>query len=124
MAGTKCFTRTMLLLTSLICFFITPAPADSTVRIWEEPLVIPTYEVGKADPNPRFYTGRTYQGAQGRVYPYPMLDVLTDSRKDKTYKAAYLENEYVKICILPEIGGRVFAALDKTNDYDFFTASM
>ncbi|MFB0553516.1 MAG: DUF5107 domain-containing protein [Phycisphaerae bacterium] len=119
MAGKKCFTRAILLLTSLTFFSITPALADSTVRIWEEPLVVPTYEVGKADPNPRFYTGRTYQGAQGRVYPYPMLDVLTDNRKDKTYKAAYLENEYVKICILPEIGGRVFAALDKTNNHDF-----
>jgi len=119
MVGKKCFTMAILLLTSLTFFSITPALADSTVRIWEEPLVVPTYEVGKADPNPRFYTGRTYQGAQGRVYPYPMLDVLTDSRKDRAYKAAYLENEYVKICILPEIGGRVFAALDKTNNYDF-----
>ena len=127
MAGEKCFTKSILLLTSLTCFSITPPylasqeamGADSTVRIWEEPLVIPTYEVGEADPNPRFYAGRTYQGAQGRVYPYPMLDVLTDSRKDKTYKAVYLENEYVKICVLPEIGGRVFAALDKTNNYDF-----
>ncbi len=119
MAGKKCFTKAVLLLTSLTFFSITTILADSTVKIWEEPLVIPTYEVGKADPNPRFYTGRTYQGAQGRVYPYPMLDVLTDSRKDKAYKGAYLENEYVKICILPEIGGRVFAALDKTNGYDF-----
>ncbi|MFZ2147641.1 MAG: DUF5107 domain-containing protein [Sedimentisphaerales bacterium] len=119
MAGTKCFTKAVLLLTSLTCFSITPALADSTVRIWEEPLVIPTYEVGEPDPNPRFYTGRTYQGAQGHVYPYPMLDVLTDSRKDKTYKAVYLENEYVKICVLPEIGGRILAALDKTNNYDF-----
>ncbi len=119
MAGKKRFTKSILLVTSLTFFLITPTLANSTVKIWEEPLVIPTYEVGKADPNPRFYTGRTYQGAQGRVYPYPMLDVLTDSRKDKAYKAAYLENEYVKICILPEIGGRVFAALDKTNNYDF-----
>ncbi len=119
MADQKCFTKAILLLTSLTCFSIKPILADSTAKIWEEPLVIPTYEVGKPDPNPRFYTGRTYQGAQGRVYPYPMLDVLTDSRKDKTYKAVYLENEYVKICVLPEIGGRVFAALDKTNNYDF-----
>ena len=87
MAGNKYFTRVVILLITLITFFITPAPADSTVKIYEEPLVIPTYEVGTPDPNPRFYTGRTYQGAQGRVYPYPMQDVLTDSRKDKTYKA-------------------------------------
>ncbi len=119
MAGNKYFTNVLVLLITTIAFLITPTLADSTVKIYEEPLVIPTYEVGNPDPNPRFYTGRTYQGAQGRVYPYPMLDVLTDNRKDKTYNAVYLENEYVKICVLPEIGGRVFAALDKTNNYDF-----
>ncbi|MHC4187622.1 MAG: DUF5107 domain-containing protein, partial [Planctomycetota bacterium] len=119
MVGNKYFTRVVIFSITLITFFITPTPADSTVKIYEKPLVIPTYEVGKPDPNPRFYTGRTYQGAQGRVYPYPMQDVLTDSRKDKTYKAVYLENEYVKVCVLPEIGGRVFSALDKTNNYDF-----
>jgi len=106
MAGNKYFTRMVILSITLITSFITSALADSTVKIYEEPLVIPTYEVGKPDPNPR-------------VYPYPMQDVLTDSRKDKTYKAVYLENEYVKVCVLPEIGGRVFSALDKTNNYDF-----
>ncbi|MCP4610528.1 MAG: DUF5107 domain-containing protein [Planctomycetes bacterium] len=119
MAGSKYFTRAVVLSITLITFFINPVSADSTVKIYEEPLVIPTYEVGKPDPNPRFYTSRTYQGAQGRVYPYPMQDVLTDSRKEKAYKAVYLENEYVKVCVLPELGGRVFSALDKTNNYDF-----
>jgi tetratricopeptide (TPR) repeat protein len=119
MVGKIHFTNIVVLFTVLITFSITSTQAESIVKIYEEPLVIPTYEVGKPDPNPRFYTGRTYQGAQGRVYPYPMLDVLTDNRRDKTYKAVYIENEYIQICILPEIGGRVFAALDKTNNYDF-----
>lgn len=91
----------------------------SSVTIYEKPLVIPTYQTGKPDPNPRFYEGRAYQGAQGRVYPYPMMDRLTDNRNDKTYNAVYLENEYIKICVLPEIGGRVFEAVDKTNGLDF-----
>ena len=110
---------TLLALLLFTCLGSTPIWAASAVRIWEEPLTIPTYQVGEPDRNPRFYAGRTYQGAQGRVYPYPMLDKLTDSRKDKTYSAVYLENEYIKICVLPEIGGRLFAALDKTNNYDF-----
>ncbi len=93
---------------------------EAAVRAWEEPLVIPTYRIGKPDPNPIFYTGRAYQGAKGPVYPYPLLDKLTDIREEKTYTAVYLENEYVQICVLPEIGGRIFSALDKTNDYDFF----
>jgi tetratricopeptide (TPR) repeat protein len=89
------------------------------VDVYEETLVIPTYEAGAPDPNPRFYAGRAYQGAEGRVYPYPMLDQLTDDRVDKPYKALCLENEYVRVCALPEIGGRVFEAVDKTNEYDF-----
>ncbi|MCC6488625.1 MAG: DUF5107 domain-containing protein, partial [Candidatus Hydrogenedentes bacterium] len=94
--------------------------AAEDVRIWEEQITLPTYAVQPADPNPRFEEGRVYQGARGPVYPYAMLDGLTDEKIDRTYTALYLENEYVRICVLPEIGGRIFEALDKTNGYDFF----
>lgn len=107
------------ILTSLFLVFM-PAYAEKAVKVWEEPLVIPAYRVGKPDLNPIFYAGRAYQGAKGAVYPYPMLDKLTDIREEKTYRAVYLENEYIRICVLPEIGGRIFSALDKTNNYDFF----
>jgi tetratricopeptide (TPR) repeat protein len=96
------------------------AEAQSTVRVWEGSLVIPTYQIGPPDPHPLFYSGRIYQGVKGAVYPYAMLDKVTDTREDKNYLAAYLENEYIKICVLPEIGGRVLSAQDKTNGYDFF----
>jgi tetratricopeptide (TPR) repeat protein len=49
-----------------------------------------------------------------------MIDVLTDKPSDVSYKAVYLENEFIKVCVLPEIGGRLFYAIDKTNKYDFF----
>ncbi len=111
--------RAVLGLVLFTCLAAAPTWADSGVKIWQEPLKIPTYQVGEPDKNPRFYVARAYQGAQGRVYPYPMLDNLTDNRIDKTYNAVYLENEYIKICVLPEIGGRLFAAIDKTNNYDF-----
>ncbi len=107
------------ILAFLFLMFI-PIYAQQTVKVWEEPLVIPSYRVGKPDLNPMFYSGRAYQGAKGAVYPYPMLDKLTDIREEKTYRAVYLENEYIQICVLPEIGGRIFSALDKTNNYDFF----
>jgi len=61
-----------------------PALAQSGARAWEEPLVLPTYEVNPPDHNPRFYAGRAYQGAQGRVYPYAMIDDLTDNRVQQT----------------------------------------
>jgi tetratricopeptide (TPR) repeat protein len=94
--------------------------AEPAVRAWEAPLRIPTYPVGPAEPNPMFYAGREYQGAKGPVYPYPLLDRLLDRREDRTYRALWLENEYLKLSVLPEIGGRVFSAQDKTNGYDFF----
>lgn len=121
MVSKQCFTVTVLLvLIALISCSIAQVADISPVKIWQEQILIPTYEIGKPDPNPRFFDGRVCQGAQGRVYPYPMLDVLTDNRVDKTYNMVYLENEYVRISVLPELGGRLFSALDKTNNYDFF----
>ena len=66
-----------------------------------------------------FYFGRNSQGAEGRVYPYPLYDKLTGVKSNKVYRVVYLENEYVRIGILPEIGGRLFEAVDKSNGYNF-----
>jgi len=95
-------------------------PRDSAVSARQENLVIPTYLPGAPERNPMFYFGRAYQGAKGPVYPYPLLDVLTDERVEKKYTALVLENEYVRYCVLPEVGGRIFEAVDKTNGSNFF----
>ena len=81
---------------------------------------IPTYPVAPADVNPQYYTGRVYQGARGEVYPYPMYDILLDERVEQEYKKLELENEYVKIDVIPELGGRIFSATDKATGYEFF----
>src|SRR6266702_6927171 len=108
----------VLLLFSLAA--IKPLLADGVpVRMWEESVAIPTYLIGPPDPNPQFYFGGASQGAQQRIYPYPFYDNLTTEKKEKTYKMVYLENEYVKIGILLELGGKIFEAVDKTNGYDF-----
>lgn len=91
----------------------------SEVKIWEEEVVIPTYEAGEADKNPMFLEKRVYQGSSGKVYPYPTIEKISHEKKDKVYKAVYLENQYIKVMILPELGGRIQRAYDKTNDYDF-----
>lgn len=90
-----------------------------SVRIWEERIVLPTYEVGQADKNPMFLEGRVYQGSSGKVYPYPTIESVSDVKTDREYRAVWLENEYLKVMILPELGGRIQRAYDKTNDYDF-----
>lgn len=81
---------------------------------------IPTYQIGAPEINPIFFTGRVYQGAEGYIYPYPLYDVLTEKKVEQDYNVLRLDNQYVNIAILPEIGGRIFAASDKTNDYPFF----
>ena len=91
-----------------------------SVKLWEEPLVIPTYNVLPADVNPIFYRPELYQFASKFIYPYPLMNNLSNHREDKTYKAVYIENEYIKLCILPEMGGKLFYATDKTNGYEIF----
>ncbi|MDI4647489.1 DUF5107 domain-containing protein [Cohnella hashimotonis] len=71
------------------------------------------------DRNPMFLEKRVYQGSSGRVYPHPVVDKIEDDKKPQNYRLAILENEFVRIEIMPELGGRVYRALDKTNDYDF-----
>ncbi len=90
------------------------------VRLWETNQSIPTYRVGPPDPNPRFFQGRAYQGAKAMAYPYPIRDELLETREDRSYKTVYLENEYIQFSVIPELGGRIFSALDKGNQHDFF----
>lgn len=89
------------------------------VIIWEEKITIPTYGVADPDPNPRFYEKRAYQGSTGKVYPLPVTEQIYDDKEDVEYNAVFLENKYLKIVFLPELGGRIQRATDKTNDYDF-----
>lgn len=89
------------------------------VEVWEESITIPTYGVGKPDTNPMFLEKRVYQGSSGKVYPLPVIDKIFDEKVDQSYRAVWLENDYLRIMILPELGGRVQRAYDKTNDYDF-----
>ena len=89
------------------------------VKIWKEDVVIPTYEVGKPDKNPMFLEKRVYQGSTGKIYPYPSTNEIARVKTDKVWHAVWLENQYIKVMILPELGGRIQRAYDKTNDYDF-----
>lgn len=104
-----------------LCFLTFIAPAafgQQSVQMYEKEITIPTYVTGDPDVNPIFYTGRAYQGAQGRIYPYALDDRLSDDLVNQTYTGLFLENEYIRICVLPELGGKLYMARDKTNDYD------
>lgn len=91
----------------------------SIAKIYEQRLVIPTYEVGAEEKNPMFFEKRVYQGSSGKVYPNPVIEKIYDDKTDKAYNAVILENDYIYVIVLPELGGRIYTAYDKSNNYDF-----
>ena len=91
----------------------------SEVRAWEEDILLPTYEIGKEEKNPIFLEKRVYQGSSGSVYPYPVVEKISDTKVEKKYHALFIENEYIKVMILPELGGRIHMAYDKVKQRHF-----
>jgi tetratricopeptide (TPR) repeat protein len=89
------------------------------VQAWEEMVALPTYKTGKPEKNPLFLEKRVYQGSSGAVYPHPVVEKIHDEKILKEYRAFFLENEYLKIMVLPEFGGRVHRAYDKIRKRDF-----
>jgi tetratricopeptide (TPR) repeat protein len=97
------------ILLGIVFWLALAAPArGAEVRAWEGTLQLPTYLLGDEDPSPPFPLVNRHN-----VYPYTMLDDLTDRREPKTYKAIFLENEFLKAIVLPEMGGRLYSLYDK-----------
>lgn len=89
-----------------------------SVKVRVSEVVLPTYEPHAPDKNPMFFEKRVYQGSSGRIYPLPFTDRISQQPADRKWKAIYIENDFLEVMILPEIGGRIHAILDKTNGYD------
>ena len=83
-----------------------------SVTIREGTLTLPTYALGVPEKAPSFMRHFAYQRAKRSIYPYPLCDRITNERNTQAHKALFLENEYVELCVLPEIGGRLFYAID------------
>jgi tetratricopeptide (TPR) repeat protein len=90
-----------------------------TVKVWREKVVIPTYEVGTPEKYPVFLEKRVYQASSGAVYPNPVIEKISDTKVDKEWNAIYIENDYIKVMILPELGGRIQMAYDKVRERHF-----
>jgi tetratricopeptide (TPR) repeat protein len=87
---------------------------------WREPIEIGTYEPGEPDRYPMFLDQRVYQGSSGRVYPLPFVDSVSHEKSARVWDAIHLENEWIRLVVLPELGGRIHVGYDKKADYDFF----
>lgn len=100
-------------------YLIQSTVSESEVKAWEETVLLPTYGIGKEEKNPLFLEKRVYQGSSGSVYPYPVVEKIEDEKKDQPYKALFIENEFIKVMILPELGGRIQMAYDKVKGRHF-----
>jgi tetratricopeptide (TPR) repeat protein len=101
-----------------------PGQSRAKVKAWEGTITIPTYGWAE-DVNPKFWAlegevkfSTTVKGSI--VYPYTMQDHLFRTKADRTYKALFLENEYLKVTCLPELGGRLHSVFDKTEGKEMF----
>ncbi|RRA48476.1 DUF5107 domain-containing protein [Acidipila sp. EB88] len=97
-----------------------PSAEGGPVKAWHEAVSMLSYLPAAPDRNPLFLDKRVYQGSSGRLYPLPCIDRIASEPVMKSWNAVHLENAFLRIMILPEIGGRLHVGLDKRNGYDFF----
>ncbi len=100
-----------------------PGMADLPVAVWSDPVVLPTYLPEEPARYPAYLDRRVYQGSSGRVFPLPFHDRISETRKARRWLGLHLENAYVRLLVLPELGGRIQLALDKRTGYPLFFAN-
>ncbi|HEY3548864.1 MAG TPA: DUF5107 domain-containing protein, partial [Propionicimonas sp.] len=96
------------------------ALAARAVAAWREPVVVDTYLPDPPDRYPAYLDRRVYQGSSGRIYPLPFHERISPTKAPHRWDAIHLENEYVRLMVMPELGGRIQVGVDRTNGYDFF----
>ncbi len=94
--------------------------ADRPVGAWQQPVTIDTYVPEPADRYPAYLDQRIYQGSSGKVYPLPFFERISQQKTPVSWQAVHLENRWIRLMILPELGGRIHIGQDLTNGYDFF----
>ncbi|MDY7529993.1 DUF5107 domain-containing protein [Cryobacterium sp. 10C2] len=99
---------------------IPAALAAAPVAAWSEPISIDTYLPETPDHFPAFLETRVYQGSSGRVFPLPFHERISQTKSPHLWQAIHLENEWLRLVILPELGGRIHIAYDKVAKYDMF----
>lgn len=90
------------------------------VLAWEQPISIDTYLPLEPDRYPAFLDNRVYQGSSGRVFPLPFGDRISSEKAPHEWRGIHVENQWLRLLILPEIGGRIAIAYDKVAKYDLF----
>jgi tetratricopeptide (TPR) repeat protein len=110
----------LILLFFSLPLWLAPSASGANVRVWEDKIVLPTYDEGAPDINPPFDFFRL-RGFS--TYPYPTRENLLNQKSEKTWRTLALENEFLKVVVLPDLGGRLYSCVDKSNGREMFYAN-
>ena len=80
---------------------------DVGVAAWAEAVTIPSYLPEPPSRYPAYLDRRVYQGSSGRVYPLPFHDRIAETPTPHRWQGLHLENAYLRVLVLPELGGRI-----------------
>ena len=93
------------------------------VAVWSAPVSLPTYLPDPPDRYPAYLSRRVYQGSSGRVYPLPFHDRIAEASREQEWTGLHLENDYLRVLVLPQLGGRIHLAIDRRTGYPLFFAN-
>ena len=95
------------------------SPVWAQVRAWQGTLPLPTHQEGLPDVNPPFDQFANYRFN----YPYTLRESLTPRVEVINWRALFLENEYLKCSVLPDVGGHLYSCTDKLSGKEMFYAN-
>jgi tetratricopeptide (TPR) repeat protein len=93
----------------LICLCVPEIAHAQTATVREYQKVFTTYPYSDPSPVP----------VLSSLYPYFRYEGYTDKPVQQAWKVVELENEYIKVMILPEIGGKIWTAIEKSTNQPF-----
>ncbi len=96
----------------IICIGFNQSLTAQEQKITEESVSFPTYYFGDPNPLPSFIYNP-------KIYPYHKFQGYEFEKANKNLKVVTLENEWIEVQIFPEVGGKVWGAIDKSNDNEF-----
>ena len=100
--------KLLVLILPFVSLFATAQNNTTTFKEYKK--VFTTYPFSDPDPIPKPDT---------KIFPYYRFDGFTDKPVQKEWKVIELENDYIKLIILPEIGGKIWSATEKSTGKDF-----
>jgi tetratricopeptide (TPR) repeat protein len=117
-AGTISFSTSVSALFSMIIFLMTACQPIQKAQIAEKTETIRTYPFSEPDPVP-ILTRSSLWGRGALLYPYFFFDRFSQTAENKQWKVITMDNPYIQVSILPEVGGKIWGATEHSTGKEF-----